>query len=93
MNRYPNESVARFDSQFAESQSERNDRLRANRDNRLADRLLVLIADLSACLADEGPDFSEDGLLQMRRRVANALPPDQCPEWLAKFRDPPVVQS
>jgi len=93
MSRYPNESVARFDSQFAESPSERNERLRANRDKRHADRLLALIADLADCLTDEGPSFSEDGLHEMRRRVANALPPSQCPEWLAPFKDAPAVQS
>jgi hypothetical protein len=29
----------------------------------------------------------------MRRRVANALPPDRLPDWLEQYRDPPMVQS
>lgn len=71
---------------------ERNIRLRQRRYERTLHTLWKLIADLSDDLRDEGCDWSVDGLQAMRRRVANALPPDECPEWLAPFRDLPMVQ-
>jgi hypothetical protein len=52
-----------------------------------------LLADLAPCLDDEGGEFSVEGLNSLRRRVANALPPDMCPEWLAGYRDGMIVQS
>ena len=60
---------------------------------RTIDVLQDLVADLSAHLCEEGHDYSEEGVAIMRRRVANALPPAKCPDWLACFRDPPVVKS
>jgi len=93
MSRYPNETTARFDQQFAETSDDRNERLRKARNQRQLEALWILIADLSGCLTDEGVDYSEEGLVEMRRRAANALPPNKCPEWLEKFRDPPIVQS
>lgn len=51
--------------------------------------LWQLIADLSIYLA--GPTTA--GLVLMRRRVANALPPHMCPDWLKSYRDPAVVRS
>ena len=95
MSRYPNEEVARFDRQFAESSEERNLRLRSRRDERRAVTLLTLIADLSPLLAREirADDWATGGTDSLRRRVANALPPGRCPEWLAPYRDPAVVQS
>ena len=93
MSRYPSEGVARFDQQFAESPQERNERLRYARDRRAIAALYALVADLSVCLTDEGADWSQTRLRELRRRAANALPPTQCPDWLVQFRDPPVVQS
>lgn len=93
MSRYPNEDIARFDQQFTETPDERNERLRERRDRRTIDTLHKLIADLSGGLTDEGPDWSNDGLDNLRRRVANALPPDRCPDWLARYRDPALVAS
>jgi hypothetical protein len=52
-----------------------------------------LIAALSDGLTDEGADWSSDGLHNMRVRVANALPSDQCPDWLHEYRDPKMFQS
>jgi hypothetical protein len=52
-----------------------------------------LIAELSGGLADEGGQWSSVGLNNLRRRAANALPPDKCPDWLNDFRDPALVQS
>lgn len=54
--------------------------------------LRKLVVDLSDALTDEGPDWSQDGLDNLRRSVANALGME-CPEWLMTYRDPPVVQS
>jgi hypothetical protein len=93
MSRYPSEAVARFDQQFAETPAERNERRRETVRQRTIGTLQALIADLSADLTDEGPRYSEEGLDRIRRRVANALPPGKCPEWLEPFRDPPVVAS
>jgi hypothetical protein len=93
LSRYPSESTARFDQQFRETTGERNERLREKRDQRRIDTLLTLIADLSDHLCDEGTDYSDEGLASIRRRVANALPPGKCPDWLNQYRDPPVVQS
>lgn len=83
----------RFDDQFRETLVERNERLRDSRNKRALDACWKLIADLSGALTDEGPDWSTDGLHALRRRVANALPKDQCPDWLHEYRDPPIVQS
>jgi len=96
MSRYPNEDVARFDQQFAKTTEERNSeywRRRARQHQRAIETLQHLIADMSSGLCDEGCDYSVDGLDQMRRRVANALPPTMCPEWLTKYRDPPLARD
>lgn len=42
MSRYPSEDVERFDSQFSETEEERNDRLREKRRQRLRDRAFDL---------------------------------------------------
>ncbi len=55
--------------------------------------MVELVTDLSDALTDEGPDWSNVGLDNLRRRVANMLPHDRCPEWLAEYRDPPVVND
>lgn len=55
--------------------------------------LQTLVADLSDALTDEGDNWTHDGVDALRRRVANAVPPDQLPDWLAEHRDPAVVQS
>jgi hypothetical protein len=82
-----------FQRQFAESPEERNSRIRTSRDKRALETLRGLVVALSDALTDEGPDWSNDGLDRLRRRAANALPPNECPEWLRQYRDPPVVQS
>lgn len=61
------------------------------RDKRTVATLRNLIADLSADLSDEGCDRTSDGLNQLRRRVANALPIGHCPDWLLSFRTGPVA--
>lgn len=83
----------RFNDQFRETTSERNERLRDARHLRQVQALKKLVTDLSDALTDEGPDWSQDGLDNLRKRVANVLPPAECPAWLLPFRDPPVVQS
>lgn len=88
-----NESDRRFNDQFRETLTERNERLRRALHKRTLETLWGLIADLSAGLADEGPDWSVDAFLMLRKRVANALPPDKCPDWLAPYRDAPMVAS
>lgn len=60
---------------------------------RTIDKLWQLIADLSDALCDEGPDWSQEGLDSLRRRVGNALPETVRPTWLEQYRDPPLVQS
>jgi hypothetical protein len=82
-----------FNDQFRETPEERNERLRDSRFKRTIGALQQLIADMSDDLRDEGCDYSTEGLEAMRRRVANALPPDKCPDWLANYRDPAVVRS
>ena len=82
-----------WDNQFSESEEERNSRLRQRGYERTLETLWCLIGHLSDGLRDEGCDWSVDGLQQMRRRVANALPPDKCPDWLEQYRDPPVMVS
>ena len=52
------------------------------------DLLEDLVADLSAALTDEGPDWSFDGIANLRRRVVEALPNDGRVQWLK-----PYVQS
>jgi len=94
MSRYPSEGVARFDQQFRETEGGRNERLRETRFKRNIESFQRLIADLaSEALADEGPDWSQEGLDKLRVRVANAIPPDMLPECFAQWRDPPVVRS
>jgi hypothetical protein len=93
MTHYPSESVKRFDQQFAESPEERNERQRARRQQANLEVLWKLIEDLSVCLTDEGPDFTDQWLPDLRRRTANALPLHRCPDWLRQYRDPPLVQS
>lgn len=83
----------RFNEQFRETSGERNERLREGRHKRQAESLKMLVRDLSTFLTDEGWDPTNDGLHSLRRRVANALPKGECPEWLDEFRDPPIVQS
>lgn len=51
-----------------------------------------LVCELAGDLTDEGANYSGDGLHDMRRRVANALPKDECPEWLREYRDADLVQ-
>lgn len=82
-----------WDDQFRETPDERNERLRNARSKRQTDTLLRLIADLSECLTDEGPDVTDEWLSSMRRRVANALPDSIGADWLRQYRDPPLVQS
>lgn len=53
----------------------------------IVETLHRLIADMSDHLCDEGTDYSHDGLERMRKRVANALPLDLCPDWLKRFRN------
>ena len=72
---------------------ERNERHRERRAKENREILIVLIADLSALLTDENDGLSIDGLADLRRRVANALPPDQCPDWLRACRDPSLTQG
>lgn len=79
--------------QFREEPDERNERLRNARQRRSLETFWKLIADLSDALTEEGPNWSTEGLDNLRRRTANALPPDKCPDWLARYRDPPLVQS
>lgn len=50
--------------------------------------LQILVRDLSDALTDEGPDWSQTGLDNLRRRVALALPGDECPDWLHQYRSP-----
>ncbi len=52
-----------------------------------------LIVDLSDGLTEEGPDWSEEGVDNLRRRVANAVPKDMLPDWLHRYRDPSIVRS
>ena len=80
-----------YDEQFRETTEERNERLRDRRLRLSIGALQGLVTDLSDNLCDEGADYSADGLEAMRRRVANALPPQKCPEWLNRYRDPPVT--
>lgn len=56
------------------------------------EELRKLVCDLSGDLTDEGANYSGDGLHDMRRRVANALPKAECPEWLLDYRDADVIQ-
>lgn len=72
---------------------ERNDALRLGRDQRAISALRTLVVALSDALTDEGPDWSSEGLDNLRRRVANAIPRDECPDWLREYRDPSAVQS
>ena len=88
-----NDSDRRFNDQFRETPYERDERQRNARHKQALATLHGLIADLSAGLADEGPDWSLDGFLMLRKRVANALPSDKCPDWLVSYRDPPMVSS
>lgn len=46
------------------------------------ERLRNLIYDLSDALTDEGPDWSDEGLYNLRRRVAEELPEI---EWLQLY--------
>lgn len=50
--------------------------------------LRSLVADLSDALSDEGISWSQDGLHDIRRRVARSLPIGECPDWLLPFRSP-----
>lgn len=55
--------------------------------------LQSLIADLSVTLADEPADFTPEYIIDIRHRVANALPRDKCPDWLLKYQYHPMVHS
>lgn len=83
----------RLQDQFRETTWERNERLAKARRQRVLDTHWKLIDDLSGFLADEGMLLSIDGVEALRRRVANALPADRCPDWLSRYRDPAVVAS
>lgn len=88
-----NDTERRFNDQFRETAAERNERQRTNRLKDSIRTYQKLVHDLSDALTDEGGDWSVDGLHEMRCRVANALSPDICPDWLVKFRDPGVTGS
>ena len=77
---------------IVEEPERRNQRIRDERITKNFATLKTLIADLSDALTDEGPDWSQVGLDNLRKRVANALGPE-CPTWLEQYRDPPVVKS
>jgi hypothetical protein len=56
-----------------------------------------LVADLVAYLLISEPQMASTeevacsrGVSALRRRTANALPPDKLPTWLEPFRDPSV---
>lgn len=83
----------RYNDQFSETPEERNERQRNAREKRNKEILWNLIADLSVNLADEEHIYSVDGLNKIRKRTANALPDEMCPDWLKQYRDPPLVQS
>jgi hypothetical protein len=83
----------RFNDQFRETLTERNERLRTSRLKESIRTLQQLVADLSDDLRDEGCYRPLNELNDMRRRVATALPPDLCPEWLARYREPGITQS
>jgi len=83
----------RFNEQFRETPDERRERLTVSRLKQNIRYLQDIIETLSADLADEGPNWSAEGLEIIRRTVANALPEDRCPDWLKPFRDPKMVQS
>lgn len=57
-------------------------------------RLRALVVRLSDGLTEEGPGWSTEGLDRLRRDVAFALPEDQVPEWLLRYRgaieEPPI---
>ncbi|MGY3527301.1 hypothetical protein [Bradyrhizobium sp. USDA 4452] len=53
--------------------------------------LQQLVCDLSADLTDEGANYSTEGLQEMRRRVANALGREECPEWLHCYLDAEII--
>jgi hypothetical protein len=88
-----NESERRFNDQFRETLTERNERLRTGWFKERVCTYQKLVAELSDALTDEGGDWSIDGLHDLRCRVANALPLDMLPDWLRKFRDDAMVQS
>ena len=85
--------VRRVDGQFAETQGERNERLAAKRDARRIETLINLIEDLADSLIDGGGYWTPGDLASLRRRTANALTTDRCPDWLVQYLDPPVVAS
>jgi hypothetical protein len=93
MGKYQNEDVARFDRQFAETPQERSEARTMARFRRTIETLQRLISDLTPYLADEGCDFGDDGLADLRQRAANALPVNKCPDWLWRYRDPPIVKG
>ena len=57
-------------------------------DMKVISTLKALVRDLSDALTDEGPDWSQAGLDNLRCRVAAALPGTQCPDWLHEYRCP-----
>lgn len=69
------------------------DALRLGRDQRAINALRTLVVALSYALTDEGPGWSNEGLDNLRRRVANAIPLDECPDWLREYRDKPAARS
>jgi hypothetical protein len=73
-----------------ETPAKRSERQRDARHLRQVQALKKLVADLSDALTDKGPDWSQDGLDNLRKRVANVLPPAECPAWLLPYRDSAV---
>jgi hypothetical protein len=65
---------------------------REERHARLVAHLTGLIADLAPVLDHDGI-WTSTQIAELRRKTANALPDEQCPEWLRSFRDPPLVHS
>ena len=51
-------------------------------DRLMCELLTKLVVDLSDTLTDEGPNWSNEGLDRLRRRVACAVPLAQLPDWL-----------
>lgn len=51
--------------------------------------LIELITRLADSLTDEGASWSNEGLDNLRRRVAKAVPLEQLPDWLHEYREVP----
>lgn len=69
------------------------ERIHAQYQRRMAG-LHQLIADLAMeALSEEGPDWTDEGIAKMRKRVANAVPQSMLPDYFADYRDDSVVTS